>query len=180
MKVIGIAGKAGSGKNTVAGILAGKLVDMGHPVVVDAFAVIIKRTARDAGWDGEKTPEARRKLQQIGAHLREKDPDSLIDLLNLRNSDLLHYIIVPDVRMKNEVEYCRQHGVLWHVFDRGGLDGDLGEDVTETNLDDLANDLSITSIRNDGTLEELTQLVHMAVADGRHDKDLIEASTRQQ
>ncbi len=175
MKVIGIMGKAGSGKNTVAGILAATLVDQGFSAIVDAFGVDIKKCAREAGWDGVKDDTWRRNLQDLGNAMRRKDPDWLIALIDKRSFQAAHdYIIIADVRMPNEAEWCRRHGVLWHVFGRGGLDGPAGEDVTERlAVDDLPGQRTITSIVNSSSLEDLTRLVHMAVADGRHDIDLI-------
>ncbi len=148
MKVIGIAGKAGSGKNTVAGILAAKLVDLGYSVIVDSFCRAIKTVARQQGWNSV----------MVMARCRFRRHD---------------YLIISDVRMKNEAEYCRKHGVLWWVTGRGGLEGSTGEDITEVVYPD---DGYLTEIRNTVTLEALTQLVHLAVSNGRHDKDLIDAS----
>lgn len=75
MKVIGLAGKAGSGKSTAAGILSGLLSADGDVVLVMPFAAALKAYCRRfCGWDGQKDDYGRRLLQSVGSAHRKVHP----------------------------------------------------------------------------------------------------------
>jgi len=179
MKVIGIAGKAGSGKNTVAGILAGLLLDQEHTVHLDAIAVGIKRAAWRCGWNGKKDEAGRALLQRVGDEGRSSlGPEWWLDLLRLRSPlGTAEFLIVPDIRLIEEARWARRNGVLWWVSGRGGLSGPAAEHVTEMELRGLPLGESDTEIRNHGSIDELMILVKHAVADGRYDPDLLELAS---
>ena len=178
MKVIGIAGKAGSGKNTVAGILAGMLVEQGFPVALDAFAAGIKHLARkEHAWNGEKDLAGRQLLQEVGARGREIREDFWVQMCDAREPSWTcngpSYRIICDVRYLNEVRYVREHGTLWIVTGRGGLTGDVGQHASEVDLDEIERNPTDTEFINNSSLERLVALVRQAVADGRHDRALM-------
>lgn len=71
MKVLGLAGESGSGKNTVAGILTGILAAMGYRVGVDGFGAPLKWVCRARGWDGQPSRYWRDEMQRMGVEARE-------------------------------------------------------------------------------------------------------------
>ena len=174
MNVIGIAGKAGSGKKTVAGILAGLLLEQGQIVTLDAFGVGVKAEARRRGWNGLKDDPGREFLQQLGAEMRGRNNNYWIQSLVWRmlagNQAIADYIVVPDVQFKTEAEFCRSSGVLWFVTGRGGLPGTAGRDASEMEVDEIERLPTDTEIVNNGALDELVALVKLAVRDGRHER----------
>ena len=178
MKVIGIAGRAGSGKNTVAGILGGLLLEQGFPVHLDSFAVSVKDEALTRGWDGQKDEHGRTLLQEIGAERRKICETYWISMLEERTSVVCpmdecddEYLIIPDVRYLNEAEWVRRHGVLWFVTGRSSpLTAAAASHPSETELLSALKDPRDVEVVNQGTLEELTALVRFAVRDGRHER----------
>jgi len=66
MKIIGITGKAGSGKSTVAACLMAELRNRFYPARRLAFADPLKSICRQMGWNGVKDKRGRRLLQIIG------------------------------------------------------------------------------------------------------------------
>jgi len=190
MKLIGIAGKSGSGKTTVAGFLTSALIDRGYRVDVDAIGAEIKRRARrDHGWDGRKDAAGRALLQGLGAEGREVGgpPYWLDQMVRWHRGSDADYLIVSDVRFEAEAAQVRdgcafvlqdkrdQCGVVWLVTGRGGLAGRAGQDPTELGVEEIRLDVADTEIRNGPgvTFERLRDLVNQAVEDGRHDFDAI-------
>ena len=136
-RIIGIAGPAGSGKDTVAKAIRDEL---GHEKTVRiAFADTLKEAVKliyrfsdkqvygdkkedeDKYWD--VTP--RHVLQQMGTEVaRTLDPDIWIKSFHLRlmepgyGQDNRILTIIPDVRYSNEATWIRKHGVLWHIQGR--------------------------------------------------------------
>jgi len=150
---IGLTGKAGSGKNTFAGMLAALLVDRGYSVHVDAFACGVKATARlDHGWNGKKDEAGRKLLQEVGMRCREIEP--LVWVHNLRDrvtDSRADFAIITDVRFDNEAEIFSQSGnTLIEITGRGGLDGDAGEHESERGVNDC---FTRFSINNDSDLD---------------------------
>ncbi|MCK9603177.1 MAG: hypothetical protein M0R66_02180 [Candidatus Omnitrophica bacterium] len=163
--LIGLAGKAGSGKDAVARIL---VEEYGYTRV--AFADTVKRVLEDTDpivdcvygarlsdvlededqdWDAVKRyPEVRRLLQNLGMAVREIDPEWWIKAAYLPN-DGHSRIVVSDVRLPNEVhEIWKKQGVVYRVSRSGA---GIGEHPTETALDGWM----LPVIENDGTLDEL-------------------------
>ena len=143
--VILVSGKAGSGKSTVASMLANKLAD--EPslrVMFYGFADPIKYLARSYfGWDGEKDDKGRRLLQQIGFVGREYDEDiwvkHFLQQLDKRAGLLpFHIAIISDWRFPNELNFLERNPLLdtisVRVFGRGGLEGKAASDVSENSL----------------------------------------------
>lgn len=147
MKIIGLTGKAGAGKSTVASLIY-KL--SGENVTFNPFAGKVKRIACMMGWDGRKDDRGRRLLQAIGQAGREYDPDIWIKLWRRGNGE---FSIVEDVRFDNEAKEIRALGgvvVLVH-----GRSEDLGEnagDISERGVDE---DLLDGIIENKGSIAQL-------------------------
>lgn len=127
MNIIGISGRAGSGKSTVTGLLAAAINAAGYTVAIDAFAAGIKMQARASGWNGVKDEEGRKLLQDIGEHARLKDPDHWITALRQRWAfvdGVPEFLIISDCRHANEATFCRSsflgYGVVWRIEGRMG------------------------------------------------------------
>lgn len=112
MKVICIAGKAGSGKDTVGQMLSDAYRGAGYSVLVAHFADLVKYVCKTFfNWDGEKDEYGRGLLQMVGTDIvRAKDPNYwanfIRDVLTFF-PELYDYVIIPDCRFPNELEVMR-------------------------------------------------------------------------
>jgi len=167
MQIIGIAGRAGSGKSEVAEYVRGKI---GPDLWRVAFADELKRLARRGfGWDGIKDAKGRRLLQVLGTDCgRAYNPQIWIQKWRDRVEMVTEWgatvIMADDVRFENEAaEIHRMGGVVVRV-NRPIIDG-----VTDCPPDDhvseqpLPQDCIDYTIRNDGTLEQLRGLVDLVL-----------------
>ena len=111
MKIILISGKAGSGKDTVAGILKEHLISDGiseSKILITHFADLLKYIAtKFFGWNGVKDDVGRTLLQHLGTNVvREKNPnywtDFIKSVLKLFENEW-EYVFIPDTRFPNEV-----------------------------------------------------------------------------
>ena len=126
MQIIGIHGKARSGKTTTALMLMGVLMEMGYSCKLDSVILELRRRAYHMGITG--APHERRWLQDNATCLRSMvSPNHFINKLFLRNNldcrwdgiyaqawEPADFLIIHDVRMQNEVEFCRRYGVVIH------------------------------------------------------------------
>lgn len=167
MFVIGICGKAGAGKNTVGGMLAGILAGCGLRVVLDSFALGVKRQAMYVlDWDGvDKSPFWREALQRIGAAGRQGNAGCWIDELLERNPKSgCDILIVTDVRYVNEAAFCERRGLVVCVDGRGGLTGDAALHPSEAEVDGVFRLHTDHRIDNSGDIEFLlAQVTDLAV-----------------
>jgi len=172
--IIGIGYRAGSGKDTVANLLATH-----HGFRRRAFADALKEAARaifhldddqlygqlkeaeDVFW--RRSP--RFILQKLGTECLRHGYDADVWVQSLRkhiidNPDQRDWV-VPDIRFKNECQAIRDWGgVLWRV-DRPGLEArGIAGHASETELDNFTGwDLVID---NGGTLQQLEVRVEEA------------------
>ena len=178
--IIGISGKAGSGKDTAAKMLevlyanpnisyedfTNKRDKNFADIQIVHFADTLKETAqvlfRISEWEtntqeGKKTTidwigkTVRELLQGIGQGLRDAiDPNLWVKILFANTEDWSNYIIA-DVRYPNELEAIKERdGVLIRI-DRNSAGA--GNHSSETALDDY-NDWDVR-IENNGSLESL-------------------------
>lgn len=125
-RIIGIAGKAGAGKDTIADYLVSC---RGYTKM--SFAEPLKQMTTHLGAPLPKTREEkegkhpildvtwRALWQHLGTEgLRHLDPDVWVKLLHHRIKDKPHWLIViADVRFENEAKYIRENGgAMWHVI----------------------------------------------------------------
>jgi hypothetical protein len=123
MSIIGITGKAGSGKDTVAAMLLKAIPDAERHGFADAVKELAeaidpliesgKRLSdfldNPYGWDSaKKHPEVRRLLQRIGTEGGRGvfGENVWIDLLGNRWAEDVPFLIIPDVRFANEAGVC--------------------------------------------------------------------------
>lgn len=180
--IIGISGKARSGKDQVCQYL---LDLFGHEAKRVAFGDQLKEEAKEMGWSPENKNESavsvieRFKkdnlgkpypgcvfcidkisedisfLQWWGTEFRRKiySNNYWVDALKNKIEDMeKKIIIIPDVRFPNEWLFCRSNGVVIRV-DRGYLDDERSKThLSEISLDDFFFDFLIN---NDSDLKEL-------------------------
>lgn len=110
-KIILISGKAESGKNALADYIQEKLYQIDKTVIIDSFAKYIKDYCNQMGWNGDKTPYWREKLQLLGTEIiKEKLNHKAFhakrlceDIQILNESFDIDYFLIPDCRFKDEV-----------------------------------------------------------------------------
>jgi dephospho-CoA kinase len=184
--IIGISGKAGSGKDTAAKMLEvlyanpdisyEDFVNRRYKNFVDIevvhFADILKETVQALFAIGEwetNTQEGkkvtiswigktvRELLQEVGQGLRDAiDPDVWVKALFANTEDWAN-IIIADVRYPNELEAIKERdGVLIRI-DRNGAGA--GNHSSETALDDY-NDWDF-HIGNNGSMEDLFEAMRI-------------------
>ncbi len=148
--VILISGKAQAGKSTTAELLTEKLGEVdGLNTMRYSFAEPLKFMANAfIGWKGEKDERGRKLLQSLGKDGREFDKDIWVKhLLNQMDKKPVppHVVLVDDWRFPNEMEFLRKNPILdvitIRVFGRGGLEGEVANDASETALTEIDTEL---------------------------------------
>lgn len=146
MKLIGLIGLAGSGKDTAATALT----KMGY--WRNAFADALKDMAYQFGWDGKKDARGRALLQDLGMAARKYNPNFWIEQnswppdgkeFSVRN-------VYTDVRFQNEADRIRAHGGVIIRIVRPGIIAQ--EHESELKQADIPADYEIV---NDGSIEDL-------------------------
>ena len=162
-KIIGIAGLARSGKNTVADIIT----DDVHALQI-AFADQIKNMLRSGlgisladlhiGDKNIVSPvygvTVRHMMQTLGTDWGRKYIGEDVWVKALERDVMTSFstsFIVTDVRYENEAEWVRKHGKLIHVVGRGGIPGDHSSESGVVKLDEdlvLDNSGDLDYLRN--------------------------------
>lgn len=187
-RIIGLTGAAGSGKTTVAQYIVDKRGGVRRPFA-GPLKVMLQTFLEDQGagfstafrmvsgdlkeqptdYLGGRTP--RQAMQMLGTEWgRGLSPTLWVDAwrngierasLQASADGVPALIVVDDVRFPNEVEAIRQLGGIIIRIDRpgAGLEGAAGRHASET--EDLGE--PDTFIRNNGTIEQLCELVDMVV-----------------
>lgn len=163
MHLIGIAGPARSGKNTVAEILSNQLEDYKTVAFADPIKQMLEviniNTADDLKTEGTYlgplvTP--RMLMQTLGTEWGRSIDENIwlkVFVSNLREDSK---VIVPDVRFENEADLIRTYGTLIHITGRGGIPGNHESEAgVRAKKDDVI-------INNIGTIEDLEkQISHL-------------------
>ena len=167
MKVILISGKARHGKDTTAGFLKSALEADGNSVLVTHYGDLLKYVCKTFfGWNGEKDEVGRTLLQKVGTDtIRAERPDywvSFISGIMELFPDEWDYVLIPDCRFPNEVDYIKNAGfdaVHLRVVREGfvsPLTPEQQAHPSETALDDVQADYYIM---NSGSLKDLQNAV---------------------
>ncbi len=181
--IIGIAGRAQHGKDTIGKVLvehydyrrvafADKVRELAmyidpaitHGVTISPLGNIV----RARGWDYAKTiPQVRKFLQNLGEGARQVlSSGTWIFALFSHIDGLPDNFVITDVRYQNEVAAIRNRGgKVWRVTRPGFDNGVDPEHPSEANVALLDVDVDIC---NDGTVEELAAKV-MRLMGGDHD-----------
>lgn len=169
--IIGIAGPKRSGKSTVGKQLVWSIANAALIGFADEFKRILA-TSFDIslsalnGSEAEKENPAgtifgksgRKIMQLTGTEWgRSIHPEIWIHALCVyveKHFEQCSYVIIPDVRFENEVEFIRKHGVLIHIMGRSFFSGEHASEkgVTQNPSKDIF-------INNWGTLEELERTI---------------------
>lgn len=173
--LIGIAGRAGAGKTTIA-----KYLEHRHHFHRLAFADTLKYLATRMGWDGEKDERGRRLLQHLGDVGREYREDCWIRPVMTAARGVsgpadggtepargVAGAVIEDCRYINECReiLSRPHGIILFV-DRPdnphALDGDAAAHSSEAlHYLDLARVLAeLNHIDNGGGRRGIVRLIH--------------------
>ena len=167
MKVILISGKARHGKDTTAGFLRSALEADGNSVLVAHYGDLVKYVCKTFfGWNGEKDEAGRTLLQKVGTDaIRVKRPDYWVSFI----SDIMEffpgewdYVLLPDCRFPNEVDYIKNAGfdaVHLRIVREGfvsPLTPEQQAHPSATALDNVQADYYIT---NNGSLKDLQNSV---------------------
>lgn len=180
--IIGITGKAGAGKDSIADRLVAK-----HGFTRDSLAAPLKRCVQDMfqvsetwmnnrvlrerdlpDWPGWSV---RKLLQFVGTDLFRAhiSPDIWVKLLCHRIACRAHlgeHFVITDVRFDNEDEYLRKEFgsdyQLWYVSRPGfeGAPSGIAGHPSEAGITAPIN----VGIRNDGTLDDLNGWVDTGIA----------------
>lgn len=166
MKIICISGKAQHGKDTTANYLKEILESDGYAVLIAHYADLVKYICKTFfGWNGNKDNYGRTLLQYVGTDvIRKQEPDYWVkfigDMLSFFD-DEWDYVLIPDCRFPNEIEYLKALGhkvthlrVIREGFDNG-LSPEQQAHLSEIALDDTVPDYIINNPGNAGGLYEL-------------------------
>lgn len=168
MSIIGITGKAGAGKDTVADYL---VHNYGYKKI--SFAHTLKNMLKVAGLgepenreDKEKNFEGfnfsfREAAQRLGCEFgRSLDEDLWVKLTMMQVDPTLSYVI-SDVRFNNEAEAVRSNGQIWHTLGRSVDMGALSNHASEKGVDARFCDVWLD---NSGSLKALYEAVDYRMA----------------
>lgn len=173
MKVILISGKARHGKDTTAEIFKSALEADGFSVLIAHYGDLVKYICRTFfNWDGNKDESGRTLLQYVGTDvIRNQDENYWVrfmgQMLTFFN-DKWDYVLIPDCRFPNEVDYLREMGfdavhmrVVRTDF-QNQLTAEQQIHPSETALDNITADYYIN---NDGSIRDLQAKVIQWVID---------------
>lgn len=167
--VIGLAGQAGVGKDTVAGIVRAAtgctLYAFAGPLK-EALAVLglpepKSRTAKEAQIPG-RNYSWREAAQKLGTEwARELDNDFWLNLAEQKVKDAKH-VVFTDVRFENEATWVRsQGGQIWHISGRKtSVSGAAASHASETPLQFVSGDRSVD---NSGSIADLERVVRQLI-----------------
>lgn len=167
MQILTISGKAESGKDTTAKQIKNELEDMGYGVLICHYADLLKYICRQFfSWDGKKNDEGRTILQKVGTDtIRKQNPEFWVGFIETILNffpDEWDYVLIPDTRFPNEIEYLKEKGyaVQSICIKRPNYENHLTEEQrqhsSETALDDYQFD---HIVMNPGDMEGLEKEV---------------------
>ena len=152
MRLIGIAGPARAGKDTLASYM---LDNLGDNWTRSSFAAPIKKMLEAIGVDCSDDAKAvvddafgdtpRHMMQTLGTEWGRNLIDGDIWVKAFARLNAGKCVIVPDVRFENEAALVREHGVLIHLVGRGGINSNH---ATENALGFKAGDIVIDNSRD--------------------------------
>jgi len=127
--LIGISGKIGSGKDTVANYLSNY-----HKFKKISYGDIIKRAAFEYfRWDGKKDPRGRALLQVLGTVGRKYNTDIWVEQVKSQYNKNVNTVI-SDCRLLPEIEWIANEGGILIRLIRNCRE--KSTHITETELDD--------------------------------------------
>jgi len=185
MKVVGISGKARSGKDTVADLLMAKYAEQSGITHKYSFADPIKKACSELFginiqmfYSGNRElilPEhglsIRQIMQRFGTECMrghfgedfwikkaECEFERIKEISENEQYAPVSLIVIPDVRYCNEADLIRKYGTIIHV-DRDDVPDEVG-DTGHTSEVGIARHMDDIMIDNNGTLEDLIEKVY--------------------
>lgn len=169
MKIILIAGKARSGKNTVANIIKETLNN--KKVINLEYSSYMKKYAENIiDWDGSENTKPRDLLQQLGDEIKSFDPLFLIKEMIMDIDIYSMYfdiITISDVRFPNEIDEIKkkfENSISIRIerpnFDNG-LTIEEKNHISEIALDNYNNFDYV--IINDGDIDKLRNKIEEVI-----------------
>ena len=170
-RIIAIAGKKGSGKDTVGRIITELYPEFKRRAFADGIRNIIVSTFDIAPWKLEDRTEKEKPIEKlwgksprdlmkdVGDGLRASvHRDIWVDVLfdGIRDLD---EVVITDLRFKNEFKKCREGGVFIIKVVRPEIDSS-DTHISEVDLDDIPDSEFDAVIVNDGSLEQLKEKVN--------------------
>lgn len=149
--LIGISGKMGSGKSTVAHMLQAAFQASGKVEILSMASPLYKAqnllyTQYSLTLEGDKDRDL---LIAVGQWGRDKHPDFWVEQFAKQIvKSKADVIICDDIRFKNEADFFKSKGLLFRLEgeQRGeNVDEDKSSNITETALDDYEFDNIITN-----------------------------------
>lgn len=150
--IILIAGKARSGKDTVANYLEQEFFQIGKKIVISPYTKYLKKYIEEITTESiDEENKPRDLLQQLSSELIKKKLNNPNFFLRRQIEDIKFYcyfmdvIIIPDVRFPEEIEEIRANfpNVIAIGVERKNyistLTKEQQEDITETSLDNYTN-----------------------------------------
>jgi hypothetical protein len=159
--LIGISGKAGSGKDTTADFIIEYCSERGILSEKLPYAKSLKNIAKDVfGWDGKKDERGRRLLQVLGTDCARTYNNNFwlekwlecYQNISIKN-DKRTIVFVPDVRFQNEAEQILSLGGT--MINIVGRSSDLGSNEKHISEIPLEPNLINYTIENSGSLDGL-------------------------
>lgn len=129
--VIGVTGKARSGKDTLSEHLYTRLgFDCNRAAFADPVKDMLKAIGIDdiEGYKEEVHPllgvTSRKMMQTLGTEWGREaiGEDTWINLTKEKGKGK-KFLVISDVRFENEANFVRENGILLHVTGRGGIKG---------------------------------------------------------
>jgi hypothetical protein len=182
MKVIGLTGPIGCGKDTVARFLcetqgfvqvafADPLRDgLPHLLNISLYFFSDRKDKEETiPWIGKSPREL---MQSCGDWMRSIHPDLLIILANRKiesyknapHSRHIYGVVLSDIRTENEAAYVRDMGELWHIY-RPGSYSNLSE---EAKAHSSENGILVSPhdrvIINGGSIDELYESINRVIS----------------
>lgn len=181
--VIGIAGRAGAGKDTVADILSREL--KGRPWYRYSFADPIKRATEFMfGWRRDQLEDRdfkeaicpkwgfspRRAMQLLGTEFgRACREDLWLHMASMELDEVKRGtgggLIISDVRFPNEADWVRDNGLLIHVDRAAGNETSETSHASEIPLERNPNDWIIHNQSDLNGLTESVQFMARRISD---------------
>ena len=170
-RIIVIAGKARSGKNTVGDMLKELYKSNNKKVIVSPYTKYLKRYIEEiTGKEIDDNNKPRELLQQLGVEVI-KDKLGKVDMFISRQIDdidiysyFFDVIIIPDARFPKEIDIIKEkynnYTCIKVISDRdNNMSNDEKNHITETSLDSY-DDSNFNYVINNNSYDELMNIVN--------------------
>lgn len=136
MQIITISGKARHGKDSAALYVEDFLMVRGNSCIIIHYADFLKYILKQYfQWDGKKDEQGRALLQNVGTNIvRKRNPNFWIEIVDSMINAIFYnydYIIIPDTRFPNEIDYWKDKNKLLTCIRVYRPEVDIEDQLTE-------------------------------------------------